>query len=103
MGYFLLDSGVTSRSVNRKIITAIKSFYKFLIQEELLEENPTRKILSPKSSNKLPVFLEESKMEELFDKIDFQNTLHGERDKLILDVFYMTGIRLTELINLNIA
>ena len=99
---FLLDSGVTSRSVNRKI-TAIKSFYKFLIQEELLEENPTRKILSPKSSNKLPVFLEESKMEELFDKINFQDILHGERDKLILDVFYMTGIRLTELINLNIA
>ena len=99
---FLLDSDITSRSVNRKI-TSVKSFFKFLIQEELLDENPTRKILSPKSSNKLPVFLEESKMEDLFEKIDFHNSDHGERDRLILDVFYMTGIRLAELINLNIS
>ena len=87
---FLLDSGVTSRSVNRKI-TAIKSFYKFLIQEELLEENPTRKILSPKSSNKLPVFLEESKMEELFDKIDFQNDISENSKNYIENQDIKTG------------
>ena len=71
--------------------------------EDFITENPTQKIVSPKNTKKLPIFLEESKMEDLFKEINFPETFEGERDKLILDVFYMTGIRLIELINLNVS
>lgn len=98
----LLDSGISSRSVNRKI-TTLKSLFKFLLMEDFITENPTQKIVSPKNTKKLPIFLEESKMEYLFKEINFPETFEGERDKLILDVFYMTGIRLIELINLNVS
>ena len=98
----LLDSGISSRSVNRKI-TTLKSLFKFLLMEDFITENPTQKIVSPKNTKKLPIFLEESKMEDLFKEINFPETFEGERDKLILDVFYMTGIRLIELINLNVS
>ena len=98
----LLDSGVSSRSVNRKI-TTLKSLFKFLLMEDFITENPTQKIVSPKNTKKLPIFLEESKVEDLYNEINFPETFEGERDKLILDVFYMTGIRLIELINLNLS
>tara|TARA_B100000683_G_scaffold73004_1_gene71614 strand:+ start:7096 stop:7962 length:867 start_codon:yes stop_codon:yes gene_type:complete len=98
----LLDSGISSRSVNRKI-TTLKSLFKFLLMEDFITENPTQKIVSPKNTKKLPIFLEESKMEDLFKEINFPETFEGKRDKLILDVFYMTGIRLIELINLNVS
>ena len=98
----LLDLGISSRSVNRKI-TTLKSLFKFLLMEDFITENPTQKIVSPKSTKKLPIFLEESKMEDLYKEINFPETFEGERDKLILDVFYMTGIRLIELINLNLS
>ena len=98
----LLDSGISSRSVNRKI-AALKSLFKFLLMEDFITENPTQKIVSPKNTKKLPIFLEESKMEDLYKEINFPETFEGERDKIILDVFYMTGIRLIELINLNLS
>ena len=98
----LLDSGISSRSVNRKI-TTLKSLFKFLLLEDIITENPTQKIVSPKNSKKLPVFLDESKMKDLFEEMNFPETFEGERDKLILDVFYMTGVRLIELINLNLS
>ena len=98
----LLDSGISSRSVNRKI-AALKSLFKFLLMEDFITENPTQKIVSPKNTKKLPIFLEESKMEDLYKEINFPETFEGERDKIILDVFYMTGIRLIELINLKLS
>ena len=98
----LLESGISSRTVNRKI-TTLKSFYKYLIQEDVISENPTRKIVSPKTSKKLPVFVEKSKMDILLNEIEFPEGFEGERDKLIIDVFYMTGVRLSELINIKIS
>lgn len=98
---FLLDSGISSRSVNRKI-TTLKSVFKYLMQEEVILENPTQKIISPKNTKKLPVFIEKSKMENLFHDIVFPDSFEGERDKLILEVFYMTGVRLSELITLKL-
>lgn len=98
----LLESGISSRTVNRKI-TTLKSFYKYLIQEDVISENPTRKIVSPKTSKKLPVFVEKSKMDILLNEIEFPEGFEGERDKLIIDIFYMTGVRLSELINIKIS
>ena len=96
----MLDSGISSRSVNRKI-TTLKSFYKYLMQEDVVTENPTQKIISPKNAKKLPVFVEKSKMDELLSEIEFPDTFEGERDKLIIDVFYMTGMRLSELLGIK--
>ena len=96
----LLESGLTSRTVNRKI-TTLKSYFKYLLQEDVLSENPTRKIISPKSSKKLPIFIEKSKMDQLLNEIEFPNSFDGERDKLIIDLFYMTGMRLSELISVS--
>jgi integrase/recombinase XerC len=97
----LLDSGITASSVNRKI-TTLKSYFKFLIQEDIVSENPTRKIISPKKSKKIAVFEEKSKMDSLLSEIEFPDSFEGERDKLIIDVFYMTGVRLSELLSLKI-
>ena len=73
------------------------------MQEDVISENPTRKIVSPKNSKKLPVFVEKSKMDILLNEIEFPEGFEGERDKLIIDVFYMTGVRLSELINIKIS
>ena len=96
----MLDGGISSRSVNRKI-TTLKSFYKYLMQEDEVVENPTQKIISPKNAKKLPVFVEKSKMDKLLSEIEFPDTFEGERDKLIIDVFYMTGMRLSELLGIK--
>jgi integrase/recombinase XerC len=96
----LMNSTVTSRSVNRKLST-LKTFFKFLRQENLIRVNPMLKILPPKTSKKLPVFVNSENMEMLFDKVDFGNDFVAIRDKLIIELFYHTGIRLSELLNLR--
>ena len=66
----MIDAGITTRSVNRKI-TTLKSYYKFLLREGIVKKNPMLKILPPKTSKKLPVFVEKSSMDELLDTVDF--------------------------------
>ncbi|NVN95035.1 MAG: tyrosine-type recombinase/integrase [Bacteroidetes bacterium] len=97
----LMETGIQARSINRKI-TTIKSFYKYLLKERVLSTNPTIKIVSPKTPKKLPVYVEEVNMETLLDnKNDFSEEYLQYRNILIIEVFYNTGIRLTELINLK--
>ena len=98
---FLVESGLSSRSVNRKIST-IKSYFKFLEISEEIILNPTLKIISPKISKKLPVIVEKVNLDLLLDKENFENSFIGTRDKLIIEVFYLTGIRLSELIGIRI-
>ena len=97
----MLDYGISPRSVNRKI-TALKSFYKFLLKEEIIKEDPTLKVIPPKMSKKLPAFVEEGQMSQLLDELDFTDDYAGVRDKLMIELFYSTGIRQSELINLKI-
>ncbi len=96
----LIDNGVSNRSVNRKLST-LKSFYKYLIKTGSVKENPMFKVVAPKTSKRLPVFVEEDSMKFLFEEIEFENNYEGLRDKLILELFYATGMRLNELINLK--
>jgi len=96
----LMEKQMAGRSVNRKI-TALKSYYKFLLREKVVNENPMIKILAPKIAKKLPAFVERSKMDMLLDDFDFGDGFSAVRDKLILEMFYSTGIRLSELINLK--
>ncbi|MEI7727208.1 MAG: tyrosine recombinase XerC [Bacteroidota bacterium] len=96
----MLQNGIGARSVNRKL-TTLKSFYKYLLRNGVVEINPMRKITSPKTPKRLPVFVEKDKMELLFDHVDFGVEFQGIRNKLILELFYATGMRLSELVNLK--
>ncbi len=97
---FLMDSGLSERSVLRKLST-LKSFYKYLQRNKLIDHNPTLVVISPKTPSRNPGFIEEEKMNNLFDKTSFGDDYTGCRDKLILEVFYNTGMRLAELIELK--
>jgi len=96
----LMESGMEARSVNRKIST-LKSYYKFLIREEKVEINPMAKIISPKTSKKLPVFVDKTHMENLFDFDVFEPGFEGHRNRMIMLLFYHTGMRLSELTGLK--
>jgi len=96
----LIDSGLTARTVNRKI-SALKSFYKFLLRNNHISVNPLQKIQGPKTPKKLPVFVDENQMSDLFSKISFEEGFEGQRDKLVLDVLYQTGFRRAELCSLK--
>ncbi len=97
---YLMEKGISSRSVNRKL-TTLKSFYRFLLREGLIDQNPMRKIISPKTSKRLPVFVEKEKMDLLLDEIDFGTGFFGLRDRLILEMLYDTGMRLAEMVQLK--
>jgi integrase/recombinase XerC len=97
---YLMESDITARSVNRKM-TTLKSFYKFLIREGFVDQNPMRKITTPKTSRHLPVFVEKEKMDLLLDDIDFGKGFPACRDKLVIEMLYATGMRLSELVNLK--
>ena len=97
----LLENGVAPRSVNRKIST-LKTFFKFLIREGVIQESPMLKVVAPKSKKRLPLFVEEDQIESLLNGVEFDDGFIGERDKLIIELFYVTGIRLSELINIKI-
>ncbi len=97
----LLENKISNRSVNRKLST-LKSYFKYLIKEGVIEENPMHKVLSPKTAKKLPIFIEESSMDLLLDEIDFGTGFMATRNKLIIELFYFTGMRLNELINLKL-
>ena len=97
----LLEKGVNPRSVNRKIST-LQTYFKFMIREKMISESPMLKIVAPKSKKRLPVFIEENQIENLLNEVEFDEGFIGERDKLIIELFYVTGIRLSELINIKI-
>jgi integrase/recombinase XerC len=97
----LIEQNVTPRSVNRKIST-LKSFYKFLKKRNLIKINPMQKVISPKTSKKLPVYVEGGAMKNLLSHDFFTNDFEGQRDKLIVELFYNTGIRRAELIGIKI-
>ena len=98
----LLEKGISPRSVNRKIST-LKSYFKFLIREGAIVENPMMKVVAPKSKKRLPVFIEEDQISTLLNEVQFEEGFVGERNKLIIEIFYVTGIRLSELINIKIS
>jgi integrase/recombinase XerC len=97
----LMDQGVTSRSVNRKIST-LKSFYKFLMRQGIIDKNPTDRVIIPRMGKKLPVFVQEREINYLLDGGFFGNDFQGKRDKAIITLFYGSGIRLSELKNIRI-
>lgn len=96
----LMKDGNTARSVNRKI-SALKSLYKFLLRSGVIHANPMAKVVTPKTGKKLPSFVEEKGMEKLLTQVTFADDFFGERDKLIIELLYATGMRRSELRNLK--
>ena len=96
----LEDDKLQPTSVNRKI-SCLRSFYKYLMRNEIVVKNPMSKITSLKTKKKLPLFLEQSQMENLLDKMEFGDDFSGVRDKLIIELLYCTGMRRAELIGLK--
>lgn len=98
----MMQEGITSRSISRKIST-LKSFHKFLLKQGWVEQNPMLKIQLPKVSKKLPVFVEEKAMNLMLEPSNFTDDFEGKRDELILQMYYGTGMRLSELIGLKVS
>lgn len=98
---FLMNDGKSSRTVNRKLST-LKSFFKFLLRESIIETNPMDKVIGPRQGKKIPGFVAEHAM-QLLREIDFGEGFEGVRDRLVVEMFYQTGMRLSELMNLKIT
>lgn len=97
---YLMQSGITPKAINRKIST-LRSYFTFLVKQQLIQKNPISKIVTPKIPKRLPSFVPKNSMDDLFKNINFSDDYIGKRDELIIDIFYSTGIRLSELINLK--
>ena len=96
----LSESDIEPRSINRKIAT-LRSYYKHLLRQEVITVTPMLKIRVLKTKKKLPSFVKEGDMINMLDNVVFEGTLDGWRERLILELFYGTGIRLSELIHLK--
>lgn len=98
---FLMEKGLKPRSIHRKI-SAIKSLINYELRSGRMDVSPIEGLSLPKISKNLPVFIEESKLHLLMEGNFFKKDEKGFRDKLILELFYSTGIRQSELINLKV-
>lgn len=96
----LMDKGLQASTISRKL-SSIRSYFKFLLRRGEVEADPLRKVVAPKKRKALPVFLKESEMDRVLDDTDFGEGFKGCRDRLIIEMFYVTGVRLAELIGLN--
>lgn len=98
----LVDSGISNRTVNRKI-SSLKAFYKFLVKIEVIDVTPLVKHKALKTSKKLQIPFSENEVSETFDLISFSDDFESLRDLLILELLYGTGMRRAELIHLTVG
>lgn len=101
--YFLADlqqRGLNKSTVARKL-AALRSFFRYLMREEMIQVNPIMAIATPKTDKKLPNFLYYSDVQLLLDAPD--NSFFGQRDKAILETTYAGGLRVSELVGLNLS
>ncbi len=97
---FMKESGLKTTSVNRKLST-IRQFYRFLLDEGIIEKDPAREVLMPKRAQYLPEVLNVSEVEGLLNAPDTSKPL-GKRDKAMLELLYATGLRVSELVKLKL-
>lgn len=98
----LSDQGVSNRTINRKI-SSLQAYYKFLLKVGDITISPLVKHRALKTSKKVEVPFSETEMEAILSEIPFANDFEGERDKLIIELLYTTGMRRAELVNLKIS
>ncbi len=97
----LSDDGLSNSSINRKI-SSLKAFYKFLLKTKQIDSSPLLKHKALKSPKKLQIPFSEKEVDLVLNQLVYTDDFDGKRDKLIIDLFYTTGIRRTELINLKV-
>ena len=93
------EKGLTRRTISKKV-SALRSFYKFLLREQLVKENPFLLVSLPKQDKRIPSFLYEEELKELFTVSDVSTPL-GQRNQAILEILYATGMRVSELCSLK--
>lgn len=98
----LTNQGVTARTVNRKL-SGLKSFFRYLKQMQLVSASPMQKVRALKQHKKLPEFVEQGHINDLLSNDMFGDDYKGSLNKLIIELLYGTGVRLSELINLKIS
>lgn len=98
----MMQDGTTARSINRKL-SSLKSFYKFLLRKGEITINPFAKVTNPKTSKRLPVFVEKQSIDQLLGQVKFEEGVWGERDKLIIEILYATGMRRSELSGIKLT
>ena len=96
-----LTNSIQSKSINRKI-TSLKSFYKYLFLIGEMKTNPSLKLSYSKVAKKIPAFIVDDQINSLLDNFVFQDNYNGVLDRLIIDLFYSTGVRRSELINIKL-
>ena len=98
----LVNKGISNRSINRKI-TSLNSYFKFLLKIDLINENPLTNHKALKTQKKIQLPFSENEMVNVLDIDNYEDNFTGVRDRLIIDLFYTTGIRRIELIQLMIS
>jgi integrase/recombinase XerC len=98
----MVDANISNVSINRKI-ASLKAFYKFLLKTKQIETNPLTKHKALKTPKKIQIPFSEDELDKVLNQIQYKEGFEGVRDKLIIDLFYTTGIRRSELIGLQIA
>ena len=96
----LMEDGLDPRSVNRKM-AALRTYFKFLLKRDIITKDPTARLSALKTSKKLPSFVKETELIGLLSQFESDDTFTGKRNKLVLELLYGTGIRLSELIHLK--
>jgi integrase/recombinase XerC len=98
----LIDKGAAPASVSRKM-SALRSFYDYLRAEGVVDYNPATSLKGPKLRKRLPVFVKEGEMDSLLDDVAFGDGYDACRDRMIIMCFYSTGMRLSELVGLDLC
>lgn len=96
----LMENDYVPQSVNRKLST-LRTYFKWLKKEAVITENPMKLVRGPKNNKRLPSFIQQAQIEENNLSETFSDDFEGQRDKLMFELLYQTGIRLSELINLK--
>lgn len=94
------EDKISSRTINRKI-SALKSFFKYCLKTDAIQQSPMGSIVSPRTSKRLPVYVAKKDMEQMFAYLPFSDDWKGKTERLVLLLFYSTGMRLSELIHLK--
>ena len=96
----MMDKGNSSASINRRL-SALRSFYRYAMARGLVSKDPAYGVVGPKKEKTLPYFVKESQMDNLLDEANWVVSYEDLRNRMILMVFYETGVRLSELVGLN--
>jgi integrase/recombinase XerC len=97
----LMEAGITPRSIHRKL-SVLKTFYQYAIRTGQLQENPVKKVISPKAQKRKPYYVESTQAPGVWDGFEYPEGFPGLRDKLVMTMLYATGMRRAELLSLRV-